>query len=52
MNVSNFDEEIVTNAKEKGKELLSHLSLEERREKLDTMVSLELHNFVLILLCH
>lgn len=40
MNVSNFDEEIVTNAKEKGKELLSHLSLEERREKLDTMVSM------------
>ncbi|XP_052829643.1 PDZ domain-containing protein 8 [Octopus bimaculoides] len=40
MNVSNFDEEIVTNAKEKGKELLSHLSLEERKEKLDTMVSI------------
>ncbi|GAB1604563.1 PDZ domain-containing protein 8-like [Argonauta hians] len=40
MNVSNFDEEIVTNAKEKGKELLSHLSLEERKEKLDTMVSM------------
>ncbi|XP_071125870.1 PDZ domain-containing protein 8-like [Mytilus edulis] len=35
----NLDEMVVTAAKEMGKELYAELSLEERKEKLDTMVS-------------